>query len=658
MTAMHPIEVQLIDIARSGRAWGLPDIGGVAKLAPEARSLGVTPMLPALLKPLVTEWASAPETARRDYGGVLRDMLDVATLDFVLIEVVDILDDLRPLPDDGDECCFTLLLAKVASSDASLSALARGAALDGAFRFSAGNRRWQLRLLDLFLGVQLDDDPEFLRHAAKIAGVAFSHWRDKELLELLERLAPLAGVRQEATFELGMAALAVAIDLREERAAPAAFRVARDWFCKSAGTAEHCPQTRLYLDGLDLLLSFQEGSDNYVLEDLSTRVRQHAFELHAWAGGQSPSWLGARHTEAVCWSALATSIASITARLQEPSWWAPAAVIEEGLLSVYIAGRAILRRGQDGGVESMVRPRIRTSLASQAGLAHQVQLWLQRNQTHEWAAEAQELLGQLQAHFQEKGGLRNPIEAASGRTTLAAVVAKSTIPSEPKNTLVSVIENAMSLQLRNLTGAEVDIIERCCEKARTHPDHNSNPNGACLFDAVLLWLVRFVFNRLELTQGDDPTGAYLFERKDGTLPHEGELQADFYRWISKNAAGIDLEPTNIASGRADIRLKSGPERLIVEVKREQKDSSFEALSAAYAAQTTDYQNVSVRMGVLLVLDLATPNRNGTPHITSLFEMRQISRPGETQPRLMLIVKVPGRRKRPSDLTRQQRAKLY
>src|SRR5699024_1219843 len=122
-------------------------------------------------------------------------------------------------------------------------------------------------------------------------------------------------------------------------------------------------------------------------------------------------------------------------------------------------------------------------------------------------------------------------------------------------------------------------------------------NGTRLFDTVLLWLVRFAFNRLESTKGDDPTGAYLFERADGSLPRESELQEDFFRWLTTNAAGSDLEPTNIASGRADIRLKSGPERLVIEVKREETDCSFDALVTSYSAQTTDYQNVSIRLGI-------------------------------------------------------------
>lgn len=376
----------------------------------------------------------------------------------------------------------------------------------------------------------------------------------------------------------------------------------------------------------------------------------------AWSGGYGPPWLGTRQTEAACWSALAGAIAGLAGSLDEPSWWEPASVIEQGLLSVYSAGRSILRRDQHGGVEAMVRPRIYASIAKQAGQAHQVRIWLQQNAIHEWAAEARNLIAQIDAFIEQACSPQNPPDAASERTSLAAIIARSNIPEGQRNVLFGVVANAVSLQIANLTGSEAHIIEHCCKEAQRHTDYSANMNGKRLFDTVLLWLVRFVFNRLELTKGDDPTGAYLFERADGSLPHEEELQQDFFRWVATYAAGSDLEPTNIASGRADIRLRSGPERLVVEVKREETDCSFDALFKSYAAQTTDYQNVSIQLGVLLVLDLATPSREGSPHLTSLFEMRQVHRSGESQPRLILIVKIPGRRKRPSDLTKIAKSK--
>jgi hypothetical protein len=655
VTDMHPIEAELIEAVKGGRDWQLDEIGGIATLAPSAKALGSTPMMPELLHPLVLGWSNATTGQRDVYKCTLRDLLEAATTDFVLLEAVDILEKHRPLPDDGDESCFMIFLAKAAASNQSLSGLSRGASLDGAFRWASDNRRWQLRLLDLLLGLAPGDDDEFLRRAAKIAGVAFSHWRDRELVEVLHKLVQLEAVRPEAAFELGMASLAEAMDRAESSDATTAFRIARDWFAEFDGLSEHRPEASLYLDGLDLLLSLHSGAASATLGTVSARVQQHAFELHAWSGGAGPPWLGSRQTEAACWSALASAVAGLAERLDEPSWWQPATVIEEGLLSVYSAGRSILRRTQLGGIEAMVRPRIRGSLASQAGQAHQVRMWLQQNAAHKWAAEAQDLIAQIDAFVEQSGCPENPPKAVSEGTSLAAIITGSQIPEEKRVLLLAVVANAVSTQLSNLTGAEIDVIERCCNEARRHTDYSTNENGARLFDTVLLWLVRFVFNRLELTRGDDPNGAYLFERDDGSLPHEDELQQDFFRWLATNCAGTDLEPTNMASGRADIRLRSGPERLVVEVKREEADCSFDALSMSYAAQTTDYQNVSIRLGVLLVLDLATPNREGTPHISSLFEMRHVRRVGESHSRLVLIVKVPGRRRIPSDLTKLAKA---
>ncbi|MBK9427361.1 MAG: hypothetical protein IPN63_08235 [Gammaproteobacteria bacterium] len=471
---MHPIEAELIEVVKSGRDWQLEDLGGITKLAPVARSLGSTPIMPELLHPLLSGWSDAKAADRDVHKGVLRDLLEVATTDFVLLETVDILEHHRPLPDDGDECCFMLFLAKAATDDHSLSGLSRGAALDGAFRWAGDNRRWQLRLLDFFLGLAPGDDTEFLRRAAKIVGVAFSHWRDKELVEVLHKLAQLEAVRPEAAFELGMAALAEAMDKAD---------------------ASH------------------SGAASASLGTLSTRVQEHAFELHAWSGSSGPPWLGARQTEAVCWSALASAVAGLAGALDEPSWWEPAVVIEESLLSVYSAGRSILRRDQHGGVEAMVRPRIRASVATRAGQAHQVRTWLQQNATHEWTAEAQDLIAQIDAFIEQSGSPENPPEAASERTSLAAIITGSNIPEEQRNVLLGVVANAMSLQLANMTSAEADVIERCCNEVRGHNDYSANTNGARLFDTVLLWLVRFMFNRLELTKGDDPTGAYLFRTR-------------------------------------------------------------------------------------------------------------------------------------------------
>ncbi|KVD82711.1 hypothetical protein WS63_30330 [Burkholderia stagnalis] len=650
---MHPIETAVIDMAQRGAPWSLEDIGGIDALAPAVHDIGASPVMPEILGPFLDSWKTAQAGRRSAYLAILQDLLSAATIDFVLTESTDILDQHRPLPENGDELCFNIFLSKAVADKGELPGQARGAALDGAFRWAVSNRRWQYRLLDALLGVSAADDPSFLKYAAKVIGVAFSHWRENDLVSVLLNLAEQDDVRGEATFELGMATLVVALENAGCDTNTEVLQQAKSWFEASANATEYNPAASLYGECLTLVLAFYAGAPSGELQEIGNRVKQDAFGLNAWVGGRdSPSWLGSRYAESVCWSVLASKVTGLAHHLDEPSWWQPAVVIEEALLTVYSAGRSILRRSHQGAIEELLRPRIQHAVATQAGQLHVLQAWLRQNADSAWASDATALVDEVKAILGHGKPRQNPSEAASEtEDALAAAISRSSIPGEQKRFLSIALSDVVTLLFRNLTAAEVQIIEQCCQAVSEHPDYGNNENGRVLFNAAIAWLVRFVYHRMEVTRRDDPGGSYLFERDDGSLPHEDELQEDFFRWLTTNAAGSDLEPTNLGSGRADIRMKSGPERLVIEVKREEKDASFDALATSYAAQTTDYQNVSIRLGVLLVLDLATPNRQGTPHLTSLFSVTKIQRPNENEPRLVLIVKVPGRRRAPSDLTK-------
>ena len=650
---MHLIEASVINLAQRGVPWSLEDIGGIDALASAADDIGASAVLPEILAPFLASWKSAENEKKSIYSTVLKRLLTAATIDFVLIESTDILDQHRPLPDNGDELCFSVFLSKAEKDTEALSGLARGAALDGAFRWAVSNKRWQYRLLAALLGVSINDDPDFLRYAAKIVGIAFSHWREEELVKVLHRLVDQDGVRCEAAFELGMATLVQVLDNAGSNADTDKLQQAISWFETSASTTEYNPAASLYGECLTLVLAFYARRPACELQEIGSRVKQDIFGLSAWIAGQdSPSWLGSRYAESVCWSELASRVTTLAHHLDEPSWWQPAVVIEEALLMVYCAGRSILRRSQQGVIEELFRPRIEQAVATQAGQLHVLQAWLQQNKNSAWASEATALVDQAKAILGHGKLRQNPPGAASEtEDILAAAISQSSIPGEQKRFLSAALSDVVTLHFRNLTAAEVQVIEQSCQAVSGHPDYAGNENGRVLFNAAVAWLTRFVHHRLEVTRRDDPGGAYLFERDDGSLPHEDELQEDFYRWLTTNAAGSDLEPTNLGSGRADIRMKSGPERLVIEVKREEKDASFDALETSYAAQTTDYQNVSIRLGVLLVLDLATPNRQGTPHLTSLFSVATIRRPNEDEARMMLVVKIPGRRRAPSELTK-------
>lgn len=656
-TGRHPIEASLMALLEAGQEPTIETLGGLEAIASAVQRLSVSLFMPEVLRPVLRFWGQAPAQDRTLVASIVRNLLEGASTDFVLIEAVDILDTFRPLPDGADEACFAVFLAKAGRSEGELTGRARGAALDGAFRWAASNRRWQLRLLDFLLGLSPADEGDFLGHAAKITGVAYSHWRERELLLKLTEFAAVDAARPEASFELGMANLADGLDASSRDAAQEFLRTAKDWFDHSASCCESNPEARLYRDCLELLTQYGEGLGKEHLAETRDRVWSNAFELTTWRLHENaPSWLGSRHAEAACWSLMANTIAGLVEHLDEAAWWEPSAVIEQHILATYTAGRSILRRSENGTLAAFLRPRIAASLARAEGQAYLLKTWLTKNAAHEWANEARQLITEVNQFVEREKGPQNPSEAAASGLTVPALIDKAALPAAVKSNLLAVVSNAIALHLYNLTRAEVDIIEKCRGAVEVHPDYRGNRDGRRLFDAVLLWTVRFVYTRLEVTQKDDPTGAYLFERPDGKPVQEHELQSDYFRWLSANAAGTELEPTNLGGGRGDLKLKSSGERIVIEVKREMSDSSFDAIADSYAAQSTDYQNVSIRLGFLLVLDLVASNSEGTPHISTLFDTRDIRRSGEVVPRSITIVKVPGRRMRPSDLTKAAKSK--
>lgn len=652
---LDPIELKCAQLLEAGREITIDSLGGLGKVSQSASRLSVSPLVPEILTALIAfgmqDPLSEPELFKDTFAKLITDL----TNEFALMGVIDALDARRPLPGRCDEVFFASLIAK--TTNRRLTGLARGIALEGSFRWAVGDRRWQFRLLDNLLGITSNDDKEFLRRSAKICGVAHSYWKEDGLLDRLAELAVVDCCVADASFELGLAALAKGLDAIDRQDAITAFRQAEIWFEASIDGAEVNSEARLFCDCLKLLMSYDSGADSETISTMVGTVSRHAFELGAWSSAAGlPPWLGMRRLQAICWNQLALTLNNLALHLDEASWWEPAAVIEQYLLAIYTASRTLLRRTANGGLEGLLRPRISATVSRQQGQAYALKIWVRRNLQHDWATEAKQLLSDVDRLVAESGATVNPTEAALAGTSFVALIDKSEFPDEIKQRLSSVVKNAVGLHIENITNAEAAIIASASELAERYPDYRDNPHGHRLFDAILLWLIQFLYNRLEMTRADDPTVGYLFQRDDSTLPSEDLLQEDFFRWLSTNVAGAGLEATNVGGGRADILVRSSNERIVVEVKRELADSSFESLAASYQAQATDYQNVSIRLGFLLVLDLVSTNNEGTPHISSLVRGQSVQRAREDSPRLLVIVKVPGNRKRPSDLTKAAKSR--
>jgi hypothetical protein len=649
LTSMHPFETTLMASLERGENLTIGLFGGWTPLLSAASEIGSGRLMPEFLRLALTALADALESEKLSATDFICRCVEVAHDDLVLIEAVDLLDESRPLPGDGDDRCFTRFLA--VASDSALMPMARAAALDGAFRWAlAAERRRQLQVLAFLLGIQNDDDPIFLVRAAKIMGVAYSYWHEVELIKHLRNLSDVEGADDEAAFELGMARLTDGLETNDQSKAKEAFNAARYWFGISAERREQRPDAAVYARCLDVLDAFSRGEKPERLSEIASSIADDMFQMDAWHTDESdPPWLGTRHVERTCWNMLVLNLRRLSAELEEASWWEPAVVVKQHVVASYVASRRILKRSRTGGVESIVRPRIENALARHEGQAYALRTWLRQNTEDEWAEAARELSQRLDALIAE--GVRpRPPEATTALSPVVALIVQAKIPDDAKIAALTAIDASRALLLGNLSEAEMAIYLECEKAVSESPDFTKNATGKDLFCAVLFWTLRFLNNRLEMTQGDAPV-AYLFERDNHKLPREEELQEDYFQFMFSIVGGSEIEVSNVGGGRADVRFKLGGERLVVEVKREDSDCSFDGLKNSYAAQASDYQNVSVRLGLLLVLDQTEVRKSGTPHISTLVHPSRIVRKGETDPRWLVIVKVPGRRLRPSDLSK-------
>jgi hypothetical protein len=651
-SALHPLEARIAALIAQGRDLTSEDLGGIERIQEHAAVLGVSPLMPDILQMLFRARDSEECDGAASIDEVATQLLGHAVTDLALCDAVDAIDAARPLDKHLEERCFEILLGKAERTVTRLTGLARRFALEGAFRLAVGTRRRELQLLAHLLGVESDDDPYYLAGAARIAGVAYAHWKEQDLVALLESLTTVPEACATARFELGMAKLSQALERQAgvEDASP--YLAALTEFQLASEVSGLEAEARLYADCLALIRAFHDGTDSQTLRTIHQSIRMSAFQMTAMHGkSTAPSWLGARHAEATCWHALVTRLTSVVEELDQPSWWNPQVMIEQHLMTAYCASRSILFQGRKGGIEGLIRPRIERQMATKEGLVHQLKMWIEQNASHDLRPDADMLVSQIDALVHSRASPTRPSEAAPDWSSIAAFIDRTAAPDRIKQVFLSVLASAIALNMENMSAAALSVIEKCHSAVESHPDYKTNPHAVLLFNTALYWTVQFVLNRLELTQKDDPSLSYLFEREDGSLATEDALQDDYYRFLSTYAAGTDLEPMNIGGGRADLRMRSSGERLVIEVKREERDCSFDGLTAAYAAQTTDYQNVSIRLGFLLVLDQCVPNLEGTPHISSLFEPKPVVRTGEALPRAIVIVRIPGRRRRPSDLTR-------
>lgn len=163
-------------------------------------------------------------------------------------------------------------------------------------------------------------------------------------------------------------------------------------------------------------------------------------------------------------------------------------------------------------------------------------------------------------------------------------------------------------------------------------------------DALLEQLIRFAGYRQNAQEDFFP---YLYSDE----ADEKDLHKDLAQHLNMFfGPALDIEVAHIGGGRVDLRLKFDAFAIYLELKIDDTQKPL-IDKGAYVNQAATYQAADVRIGFLVALRTkAFPKNAAHPHLTSLFTHTTVDVAGETVPRHLVMVQIPGNRSAPSSKT--------
>lgn len=537
------------------------------------------------------------------------------------------------------------------ASDRDADYAIRSYALKAAMVLSQSDRSLLRRLQSELLDLQLDDDGEFLRHAARITGAVLAHEPDEDLRGLLVKLVDVEDAEDEASMELGLDAMRNGLDANAPDVALIAFEGARDWFRRAETASETRPDATLYRRCLDALVTFQSGQTSDDLRPRIDEIKAAAFAYTAFLTTpdrpeDTTSWLGAKTQERIHWSMLALRLGALDTSFLKRAWLDAARVIQEELLAVYTASRSLLRRNAEGGLEAILQPRIVGALRNEIHSLALLDQWIGENAGSDLLPAAASLRERV-AEAREAVVSHRPTEAAAGSSPTAAII--ELLPEAARQSALARLAVGMAVLVEGSTPVAVcNLFETVLASLRRNADYQADPEGRALFDGMLWTTLQFVVMRSNVGVSTLARGRYLFERNPRKLPVEKNLQDDYFEFLmgSPLAELFTAERHDVGGGRADIHFTLLRTKTVAELKRNTVKLTNAKVVERFGLQKVSYDATNVRYGILMILDLRDLG-GGQPHVTERVSVHHLTPEwGETEHAVVLF-RVQGRRATPS-----------
>ncbi|MCM3886700.1 hypothetical protein [Frankia sp. R82] len=402
----------------------------------------------------------------------------------------------------------------------------------------------------------------------------------------------------------------------------------------------------------------------HALADLVERVRRinvTTMGLNHWYGDPKRAAL-------LAWTRLADDLGRLRKEFKRDSFY-KAEVVVDDLLQIYMGSRstAVVSHEEDiDGLLRLVQPVIESGFARTAGLLSNLE-----DHTHALEQEAATAVGDREREVAEKLAAAQTVLRAAKAQALAGAgpgkggsgTATASLP-QPLNQLVrpgsaAAIELAEKISPETLAElakavsdatigkhslnlVEKTVYDRIQTFLEASPDYVEEPRRAV--DDVLRLVVQFVSSR---TNAQSDLYPYLFDPK----AIEGDIHKDLLGFLQSSSHGAitRYEEQHVGGGRIDLRLWFGGFSLCIEMK---VDSMRQPLSdkQAYLKQAVTYQTTDIRIGFLVSLRHKAFDPTGAPpHLSALIGHTVFDVPGDSVPRHIVTVGVPGSRTRPSDM---------
>jgi hypothetical protein len=515
----------------------------------------------------------------------------------------------------------------------------------------------------------LDDD--YAARAVRVAGAVAEHFDVPEVPRLLGQFVERDDVAEDAAYELGMLAMRQALSKSDADTARPLFLDARRHFT-DAYRDEERPDADAFGAVIDAVLAYAAGA--VVPAEVGQRLGHAVREIRLNLFGLPPGWRSPRIETLSAWQSLLDTLTRAQAADQAQAWLHAGAVIRD-LVAIYTAHRTLgllahperaHGPAETRGLHSVLAPRVeRTLLAREGGLALLDQ-WLEelsQDLSHDGDPTTPLAREQAMALRQAliAGGRGEPPKPDSPATSLAGLGLSADDTKSLEDLLVSRPEVALRLAAMSdarhaqLPVDEVPVIATVYRRTQRQLQQEC-PDGytgqfAADVDRMLIILLRFIDLRLSETQkyGGEARAYLRHLGPREPKPQEKELGRDMRDFLRGQGLRVHLEVSNIGGGRVDVSWQPHDEFITIELKRDWEDASWDSYAGKYASQAISYQATGPPVSFLVVLDL-TDKPDGLAAVTACVEVRTFPGPaGDFRPRTVIMMRIQGNKRDPSDL---------